>query len=98
RFAAVQDANRERLLMMILFSGAIGPVPVSVILKEDHKSSLGITENPIETGAKVTDHSYVEPKRLSLDFADENAAATYNALVRFQESRVPFVAVSGLYV
>lgn len=83
---------------MILFSGAIGPIPISVILSERHNSSLGITENPIETGAKITDHAYVEPKRLTLEFADGNAAATYNALVRFQESRVPFVAVSGLFV
>lgn len=83
---------------MILFSGLIGPIPVSAVLKEGHRSTLGITENPIETGAKVTDHAYVEPKRLTLDFADANAAATYNALVRFQESRVPFVCVSGLFV
>lgn len=85
-------------MAMILFSGLIGPIPVSAVLKEGHRSTLGITENPIETGAKVTDHSYVEPKRLTLDFADANATATWNALVRFQESRVPFVCVSGLFV
>jgi len=82
----------------ILFSGAIGPIPVSVVLTESHQSTLGITENPIETGAKITDHAYVEPKRLTLEFADANAALTYNTLVRFQESRVPFSIVSGLYV
>jgi len=82
----------------ILFSGAIGPVPVSVIISEGHQSSLGITENPIETGAKVTDHAYVMPKKLTLEFADANATATYNALVRFQESRQPFTVVSGLYM
>lgn len=82
----------------ILFSGAIGPIPVNVVLTESHVSTLGITENPIETGAKITDHAYVEPKRLTLDFADAGAAETYNALVRFQESRVPFSIVSGLYV
>jgi hypothetical protein len=82
----------------ILFSGAIGPVLVSVIISEGHQSSLGITENPIETGAKVTDHAYVMPKKLTLEFADANAAATYNALVRFQESRQPFTVVSGLYL
>lgn len=82
----------------ILFSGLIGPVPVSVIVRESHQSNLGITELPIETGAKVTDHAYVEPKRISLEFADASAAATFNALVRFQESRVPFTFVSGLFV
>lgn len=67
-------------------------------MRENHRSSLGITENPIETGASVTDHAYVNPKSLTLEFADGNAAATYNALVRFQESRVPFFIVSGLYL
>lgn len=82
----------------ILFSASIGPIPVDVVIREQHNSSLGITEIPIETGAKITDHAYVEPKKLVLEFADSKAALTYNALVRFQESRVPFVAVSGLYV
>lgn len=82
----------------IFFSPMIGPVPIGVILREQHQSSLGITEQPIETGAKITDHAYVEPKRLDIDFADLDAAGTWNALVRFQESREPFTIVSGLYV
>lgn len=82
----------------ILFSNVIGPVAVAVVLKEEHKSTLGLTDNPIETGAKVTDHAYVEPKELSLEIATDNAAQTYNDLVRFQESRQPFTYVSGLYV
>lgn len=82
----------------ILFSRFIGPVPVDVIMRELHRSSLGITENPIETGARVSDHAYVDPKRLVLEFASGYAAATYNALVRFQETRVPFTIVSGLFV
>ncbi|QIG73259.1 hypothetical protein EVC02_038 [Rhizobium phage RHph_N17] len=82
----------------IIFSNTIGPVPISVVIAEDHESTIGITEQPVETGAKITDHAYVEPKKLSLEFADDNAVATYNALVRFQESRVPFTLISGLYV
>jgi hypothetical protein len=82
----------------IIYNGSIGPVPISVVLSESHQSSLGITENPIESGASVTDHAYIEPKRLSLEFADGSAALTFNALVRFQETRVPFTIVSGLFV
>ena len=85
-------------MSMILFSRAIGPIPVSVIMREIHTSTIGVTEIPIETGAKVTDHSYVEPKRLTLEFADAYAAATWNALMRFQETRIPFTIVSGLAV
>lgn len=79
-------------------SRSIGPVAISCVLKEAHTHRLGITRVPIETGAAVTDHAYIEPKKLRLDFADANAAATFNALSRFQESRVPFAVVSGLYV
>lgn len=82
----------------IAISRVIGPVPISVVIRERHTSNLGITEQPIETGAKVTDHAYVEPKRLTLEIGDQNAALTFAALVRLQESRVPFTIVSGLRV
>ena len=82
----------------ILFSRTIGPMPIDVVLAEAHESRVTLTKNPIEAGADVTDHAYVEPKRLTLEFADAGAALTYAALVRFQENRVPFTAMSGLYV
>lgn len=82
----------------ILFSQTIGPVAIDVFVKEQHKFELGITTNPIETGAEVNDHAYVKPKRVTLDVADGAAAETYNALVRFSESRVPFSIVTGLFV
>jgi hypothetical protein len=80
------------------FSTAIGPVPIDCVLREKHSSTIEITEIPIETGAKVTDHAVVNPKKLSLEVADGQATASFNALVRFQESRVPFTVVSGLKV
>lgn len=84
--------------MMIFFSSAIGPIPVDVVLREKHKSSVTVTEIAIETGAKITDHAHVNPKKLELEFASAAAAETWNTLVQFQESRVPFTAVSGLFV
>jgi hypothetical protein len=80
----------------IVFSRAIGPIPINVVISETHESRVSLTKNPIEAGADVTDHAYVEPKKVTLDFADSNAAATYQALVRFQESRIPFTLVTGL--
>lgn len=84
--------------MIIAFSSSIGPVPLSCVLREKHSSEIGITELPIETGAKITDHAYVMPKRVTLEVADANATATFGALTRFQESRVPFTLVTGLSV
>lgn len=84
--------------MIIGFSRTIGPVPLNCVLSEDHTSEIEITSNPIETGAEVNDHAYIVPKKITLEFADANAVATWNALVRFQESRVPFVLVTGLAI
>lgn len=84
--------------MIIGFSRAIGPIPLDCVLSEDHTTEIEITSNPIETGAEVNDHAYIMPKRVSLEFANKNAAAVWNALIRFQESRVPFVLVTGLAV
>ena len=85
-------------MSIIAFSSTIGPVPISCVLTEKHISDIEISEIPIETGAAVTDHAYVRPKKVTLDVADDAAAATFNALVAFQESRVPFTLVTGLSV
>lgn len=85
-------------MTVIAFSRTIGPVPINCILSEKHTSEVEITGNPIETGAEVNDHAYVKPKQVVLEIADRNAAAIYNILMRFQESRVPFYLVTGLSV
>jgi hypothetical protein len=85
-------------MSVIAFSSTIGPVPIDCIISERHSSELDITEIPIETGSKITDHAIIVPKRITLDAADGGAAATYASLVAFQESRVPFVLVTGLSV
>jgi hypothetical protein len=85
-------------MSVIAFSRAVGPIPVNCILSEQHTSEIEITSNPIETGAEVNDHSYVRPKQVVLEIADRNAAAMFNILIRFQESRVPFYLVTGLTV
>ncbi|MBG6211675.1 hypothetical protein IWQ49_006366 [Labrenzia sp. EL_126] len=82
----------------IAFSSIIGPVPVSCLISEKHQSELHITEIPVESGAKITDHAVRMPKKLTLDIASEGAAASFNALKAFQESRAPFSIVTGLTV
>jgi len=83
---------------MIAFSASIGPVPLDVVLRERHETSTGITENPVETGATVTDHAYMEPAEVSFEFADAGASGTWQALRQFQQRREPFTLVTGLDV
>lgn len=82
----------------ILFSRAIGPVPIDCVVREGLRHGLGISEIPIESGASITDHAYIEPKRVRLEIASAAGAAAFNALVAFQETRVPFTVVTGLFV
>lgn len=83
-------------MSVIAFSKSIGPVAVDCLISEKHSSSLEITGNPIETGAEANDHAYVKPKAVTLEIGDENASATYQALIRFQERRQPFSLNTGL--
>lgn len=83
---------------IIAFSTAIGPVPLDCVISEKPSSELDITEIAIETGSRITDHAVVMPKKVSLDIATGNAAATLNALIAFQESRVPFTLVTGFKI
>lgn len=85
-------------MSVIAFSSAIGPVPIDCVVTETHTSDLDTTSIAIESGAKITDHAVVQPKTVSLKVADRGAAATYAALVAFQESRVPFTLVTGLSI
>lgn len=85
-------------MAIIAVSPAIGPVRLDVIVKERHTHELGITSDPIETGAEVNDHAYKKPKRIELEFGAGQASETFNALVQLQESRQPFNVVSGLYI
>lgn len=80
-------------------------------VKEDHEDSLEITRHPVEEGAKITDHAYKMPARITMrcyfsDFGVDFAGSlfsislssiqdVYNALLKLQESRIPFDVVTG---
>ena len=83
-------------MSVIAFSPNVGPIRFDCVISEEHTSETEITGNPIETGSEINDHAYVKPKQVTLEVADSNAALTYNALVRFQESRIPFFMMTGL--
>lgn len=85
-------------MSVIAFNRAARPAKFDCILRESPFHRVGISEVPIESGANITDHAFVEPKRVRMEIADGNAAATFNELVRIMETRVPFTLVTGLYV
>lgn len=90
--------------MPVFFPKTLGPIPLDVIVREDHESELEITRNPIEFGADVTDHAYILPKRLTIEGVmasrgfqtHAQAAAGYNTILGLQAAREPFAMLSGL--
>ena len=74
-----------------------------------HSNSVTITQHPVETGAAISDHAYVNPKRFSFDigitnslgdgqFSSFTAAPTrainaYAALQNRLENRTPMILV-----
>lgn len=44
----------------------IGGIQLDSVTLEEHNSSLTKTQNPIEAGADITDHSYIEPSSLTI--------------------------------
>ena len=90
--------------MSFLSSRTIGVIPVSVVESEQHTSELSITQLPVEAGADITDHAYIQPKTVTIKGYIGNGsggfrgsfitAAAYQALIRYQESRIPFFLVN----
>jgi hypothetical protein len=53
-------------------SRMIGPVTVQVIINEETVDNLTITKQPVQQGASITDHSYIEPTVLSMNILQQN--------------------------
>ena len=75
------------------------------IMSINHSRELEITENPVETGASIVDHSYVKPAELFMsvrmsdvhrsiypgqfDGAKSRSLAAWDVLKKIQSSRIP---------
>jgi hypothetical protein len=61
------------LSQLILVKTNIAGFFFDAVIREDHTSSLKITSHPVQTGANITDHSFVEPKMLTMEIAMSDA-------------------------
>nr|DAM87250.1 MAG TPA: hypothetical protein [Caudoviricetes sp.] len=77
-----------------------------------HNSELEITSHQVETGANISDHSYVKPKTLvvevmmsdvltatssnSFNNAESRSVGAYEALVALQNARTPVTVLTRL--
>jgi hypothetical protein len=82
------------------------------VLRLDHSSTLRITEHPIQTGAPLTDHSYMLPSSLTMEIgfsdcmdslvqgqysgAGGKSISAYQKLRDLQSQRTPLTVVTRL--
>lgn len=84
----------------ILVSRSIGGVFVDVVISEEHESEMEIAEHPVEKGAKISDHAWRLPAKVTLEsaIAGDRAVASFQQLLDVQAAAEPFSLVTGLKV
>ena len=76
-------------------SFSVGTFTLDCQLEESHESNLVTTENPMESGALSSDHSYLEPKR----YAVRGIVVSYEPFRLAQEltGEMPFIKSFSCY-
>jgi len=79
---------------------SIGGIVFDAVLKTDHTSKLSATSHPIENGANITDHAFIEPAEILIEIGmtDCNGVGVSNdmfkSLETLQASRQPITVVT----
>lgn len=74
----------DEVIVSVLTRG-FGGLTFDAVLVEDHSSDLEITDNPVETGVSVTDHSYLKPKVVKLTVGVTNTPLRVRADDKFSD-------------
>jgi hypothetical protein len=97
---------------LILVKTNVGGFFFDAFLRLDHTTKLKITEHPVQVGAAITDHAYMEPNRLTIEVGMSDAATSflpgqfsggwsrsvtaYKALLELQKQRIPVQVLTRL--
>lgn len=84
-------------------SERIGSIIPDVVVEETYEDRLAITQHPVESGATVSDHAYMQPRavEMRIGWSDSSAKSTaasrdsYDALLALQKERKPFTVFTG---
>lgn len=102
------------LAELIYIKTNIGAWFFDAFLRIDHTSRLKITEHPVQSGAAITDHAYLEPAELVMEIGMSDTARSlvdwqftankprseiaYQVLMELQAQRVPLQVMTKLKV
>lgn len=85
-----------------IFTGRnLGGLQFAVVVEEAHEDKVTITEHPVEQGAKINDHAYVEPASLTIRAGHSDTAGPgasrelYEKLLELMRKREPVEIVTG---
>ena len=79
----------------------LGGIQFAVVIEESHEDKAVITEHPVEQGAKINDHAYMEPARVTIRAGHSDTAGAgasreiYEKLLELMRKREPFEIVTG---
>ena len=79
----------------------LGGIVFAVVIEESHEDKVSITEHPVEQGAKISDHAYVEPASLTIRAGHSDSLGAgasreiYEQLLELMRKREPFEIVTG---
>ena len=59
-------------------SGGVNPITIDACVTESHSLTNTLTDNPVEQGAPITDHSRPEPRKITLDCVVSNTPLVGN--------------------
>jgi hypothetical protein len=107
------DLNDSSIKSYVYAKTNIGGWFFDAYLKMTHTSTLTITDQPVQTGASLTDHAYLQPQELQMDIGMSDVAKSfipgqfgnsslrsvtaYQVLRQLQALRVPIQIYTRLY-
>lgn len=59
----------------MLISPTYGNITFDAVFRLDHRAEVVVTEHPVQSGAKIADHAYVEPLSLSMEIGMSDAVS-----------------------
>lgn len=97
----IADANNYAMITTPFRN--IGGIFPHVTIEEIHRDEMFITQHPVETGAPVTDHAFMQPSSIEIrcGFSNSNAQSegyvqlVYQKLLALQKSGQPFNVTTG---
>ena len=72
-------------------SRAIGSIKADVTFTEHHRDTLTITDHPVEQGATISDHAYLNPVTVDIHVGFRAPSMISSALSLFSSNGVPYL-------